>query len=66
MKKALMVTIELSADEARALAVFLKRMMFDDYVAKCAKHEGTEQAYVIRSACDAVTTGLRAIGIAAR
>jgi hypothetical protein len=39
MSKAIKVSVELTEERAAALALFLKRLMLDDFTGKCGPHE---------------------------
>lgn len=66
------IAIDLTEDEAAALAQFFKRMLLDDYAAKCAPHETRPRAhepaqqYVMQAAGDKVAAALASNGFAPR
>lgn len=39
MSQSVKVTVELTEERAAALALFLKRLMLDDFTGKCGPHE---------------------------
>jgi hypothetical protein len=56
------VQVELTGEQAAALALFLKRALFDDFKAKCSKSEGEAMAYLMRDASAKLRTALAASG----
>jgi len=61
------VTMEMTGEQAQALAIFLKRMMLSDYRAKCQPDTlGDELAYTMQEGGEAVRTALADAGFAPR
>jgi hypothetical protein len=60
------VQVELTGEQAAALALFLKRALFDDFKAKCAQSEGEAMAYSMRDASEKVRKALADSGHAPR
>ena len=56
------ITVELPDDEAEAFAQFLKRMILDDYHAKCARHDQAE-ANLMQAAGERFRQALAAQGV---
>ena len=62
------ITVDLTEAEARAIAQFFKRLLLDDYVAKCAPHETRPRAhepaqqYTMQAAGDKIRAALVAAG----
>lgn len=66
------ITVDLTEPQAAALALFLKRLLLDDYTAKCnpadtrpKAHEPAQQ-YVMQAAGDKVAAALAAQGFRPR
>lgn len=66
------ITVDLTESEARALAQFFKRLLVDDYTAKCAPHETRPQSdapaqqYVMQAAGNKVAAALASAGFRPR
>lgn len=66
------ITVDLTEAEARAIAQFFKRLLLDDYAAKCAPHETRPRAhepaqqYVMQAAGEKIAAALAAQGFQPR
>jgi len=65
MPPSLTLTIELPTAEAKAFAQFLKRLLLDDYRAKCARNDDGE-AELMQGAGERLREALAVAGIAPR
>ena len=55
----IVVTVELTPERAAALALFLKRLLLDDFTAKCGPHEVKDALhYTMQSAAFDVANAL--------
>jgi hypothetical protein len=67
MSKPITVTVEMTPERAAALALFLKRLLLDDFKAKCSKPELVdEQHYTMQAAADDLREALAEKGVAPR
>jgi hypothetical protein len=66
MSKPTTISVEFASEEqAELFGIFLKRLMLDDFKAKCAPY-AQSQAHMMQGAADKVLTALRANGMTFR